>query len=87
MPIPSEQYCSVQVKFGHRVVFTLLEESAIEREWRGSDGISRSSFFRWVPRPAVGRYRKALEAMVREFSNVPQKLLLLWYDYFDYFKD
>jgi len=52
-----------QVKFGHRLVFTLLEESAIEREWRGSDGVSRSSFFQWVPRPAVGRYRKALEAM------------------------
>jgi len=52
-----------QVKFGHRVVFTLLEESDIQREWRGSDGISSSSLFARAPRPAVGRYRKALEAM------------------------
>ena len=32
----------VKVKFGHSVVFTLLDKSAIEREWTGSDGISRS---------------------------------------------
>jgi len=52
-----------QVKFGHRMVFTLLEKSAIEREWTGSDGFSRSRTFFWAPRPAVGRYQKALEAM------------------------
>jgi len=52
-----------QVKFGHRVVFTLLEESAIRREWRGSDRISSISLFARAPRPAVERYRKALEAM------------------------
>jgi len=52
-----------QVKFGHRVAFTLLERSAIEREWAGSDGVSRSRTFFWAPRPAVGRYQKALETM------------------------
>jgi len=52
-----------QVKFGHSLVFTLLDESAIEREWTGSDGISRSRAFFWASRPAVETYRKALEAM------------------------
>jgi len=56
------------------MVFTLLEKSAIEREWTGSDcfsldgvesrlEITRSRTFFWAPRPAVGRYQKALEAM------------------------
>jgi len=52
-----------QVKFGHSVVLTLLEKSAIEREWRATDGFLRSRHFFLAPRPAVGRYQKALEAM------------------------
>ena len=62
------------------MVFTLLEKSAIQREWRGNDGISGSSFFCRAPRPAVERYRKALEAMVREFLKYSVKV---WYgDYY-----
>ena len=60
----------VKVKFGHSVVFTLLDKSAIEREWTGSDGISRSRTFFWAPRPTVERYQKALGAMVREILTV-----------------
>jgi len=59
-----------QVQFGHRVVFTLLEKSAIELEWRGNDGVTTSSFFLWAPRPDVGSYRKALEAMGTSTEDV-----------------
>ena len=44
----------VKVKFGHSVVFTLLDKSAIEREWTGSDCISRSRTFFLGPSPNSG---------------------------------
>ena len=73
MPQQNEhQSCVIEVKFGHSVVLTLLEKSAIEREWRATDGFLRSRHFFLAPRPAVGRYQKALEAMVREILKLSQ---------------
>ena len=54
------------------MVLTLLEKSAVEREWKGSDGLSRNYSFFWAPRPAVGRYQKALEALVRKYEHIAE---------------